>query len=286
MLSLKLSSSTASLTGPVLVFDSGVGGLSIVQALQQQLPNLPLVYACDNAAFPYGEKEASWLKQRLVYVIGRLIEEVQPSLVVIACNTASTLALEELRATYKLPFVGVVPAIKPAAALTKTGVVALLATCGTIKRPYTQELINKYAQNCVVLRLGSNELVKLAESYLCENTLCLASLEEILTPLFTHKQLDTIILGCTHFPLLKEPMQSLAKKAGVNWQWVDSGNAIANRVASLLANTSLPSETPAACWFTQALTANNKLPSALEKLGFQQINLLANCEVSSIAKAI
>lgn len=266
----------------MLVFDSGVGGLSIVQALQEQLPGLPLAYACDNAAFPYGQKPASWLKARLVEVIGQLIEELNPSLVVLACNTASTLALEELRSVFNLPFVGVVPAIKPAAQLSKTGVIALLATCGTVKRPYTQQLINSFAENCTVIRLGSNELVELAETYLHQGTLCLASLKAVLTPLFNHQQLDTVILGCTHFPLLKPAMQELAQQAQVNWQWVDSGQAIANRVACLLKDQPQFSHPLAAsCWLTQSLPSNSRLPLTLEKFNFTQLKLLPSSQVAA-----
>lgn len=286
MHTLKFVTSLTNLTGPVVVFDSGVGGLSIVKALQANLPELPLVYACDNAAFPYGEKEAGWLKKRLLSVIGQLIASVKPSLVVLACNTASTLALADLRATYNLPFVGVVPAIKPAASLTKTGVIGLLATCGTIKRQYTQELINKHAENCVVLRIGSNSLVELAESYLCEGKLCLASLDEVLRPLYKHPKLDTLILGCTHFPLLKPQMQQLAKQAKVNWQWVDSSQAIANRVSSLISPANYAHKTVAAsCWFTQSLASNSQLPNLLARLGFQELHILPNLPAPTSSKS-
>lgn len=272
----------------MIIFDSGVGGLSIVQALQQQLPSLPLAYACDNAAFPYGEKPAAWLKARLVEVIGQLIAEINPCLVVLACNTASTLALAELRASFNLPFVGVVPAIKPAAKLSQTGVIALLATCGTIKRPYTQQLINSFAEDCTVIRMGSNKLVELAETYLHQGTLCLTSLEEVLGPLVQHQQLDTIILGCTHFPLLKAPMQKLAKQAGVNWQWVDSSEAIANRVACLTSHlTGFTQELAGSCWLTQDLSVCSQLPKALSKFNFHQLEVLPNLTTNpQVATAI
>ena len=191
------------LAGPILVFDSGVGGLSIVQALRERMPSLPLIYACDNAAFPYGQKSEVWLKQRVNKVISSLVKEIQPSLIVLACNTASTLTLPELRQNFSLPLVGVVPAIKPAALITRSGQIGLLATCGTVTRPYTQKLIDEFAADCDIIKVGSNQLVELAETYLAGGNVADQDLLKILQPLLAEPRLDTVILGCTHFPLLQ-----------------------------------------------------------------------------------
>lgn len=263
---------------PVLVFDSGVGGLSIVQALQARLPSLPLVYACDNAAFPYGQKDADWLQARVVKVIAGLIEQLQPSLIVIACNTASTLALAALRQNFNLPFVGVVPAIKPAALITRSGTLGLLATQGTVSRPYTQSLIQQFAPDCKVVLVGTNHLVELAEDFMAGKPPTDAELEAILQPLIQEERLDTVILGCTHFPLLQSRLEQVALQATTRtWHWVDSGAAIARRVAQLLQNSALTQQAirpPASCWLTAQLPSSSRLPVALQSFGFQQINYL------------
>lgn len=269
------------LAGPILVFDSGVGGLSIVQALRERMPSLPLIYACDNAAFPYGQKSAVWLKQRVHSVVTGLIKEIQPSLIVLACNTASTLTLPELRQSFSLPVVGVVPAIKPAALMTRSGQVGLLATCGTVSRPYTQKLIDEFAADCDVIKVGSNQLVELAETYLAGGKVADKDLLEILQPLLAEPRLDTVILGCTHFPLLKAQLARVAEQTGAApWQWIDSGAAIARRVVQLLNeagydNPSSPENFVSSCWLTAPLADNSQLPQSLQLFGFNNLKQLA-----------
>ena len=150
----------------VLVFDSGVGGLSVAQEIQQRLPQISLVYASDNAFFPYGTKGEAELIARVDQVIDALLARYPADILVIACNTASTLTLPHLRSKLSLPIVGVVPAIKPAALMSKSGVIGLLATPATVARPYTHELIREYATNCQVISLGSSALVQIAEQKL------------------------------------------------------------------------------------------------------------------------
>ena len=215
----------------ILVFDSGVGGLSILQALQQTLPACEYIYASDNRAFPYGTKSAAFLIERVHNVLQALIEKKQPDLIVVACNTASTLVLPRIRQHFSIPIVGVVPAIKPAAQQSKTKVIGLLGTPGTVDRPYTQELINEFASDCEVIRVGSAELVTLAEQFLRGGAVPSETLRRILKPLFDKQQLDTIVLACTHFPLMKKQFINAAPRP-INW--VDSGDAIARRVSSLL----------------------------------------------------
>lgn len=218
----------------VLVFDSGVGGLSVAREIQQRLPGLPLVYASDNGFFPYGTKGEIELIARVDLVIRRLLALYPVDMLVIACNTASTLTLPHLRSQLSLPIVGVVPAIKPAAKLSQTGVIGLLATPATVARPYTHELMREYAPHCDVISLGSSELVQIAEQKLRGETIDENAIARIVTELMRHEKaplMDVLVLACTHFPLLKEEL-SLYLPETV--QLIDSGEAIARRVEYLL----------------------------------------------------
>ena len=215
----------------ILVFDSGVGGLSIVDAIRRRLPACDFVFACDNAAFPYGTKEEAILLHRVEIALHTLIAREQPDVVVIACNTASTLVLPHIRSRFTLPVVGVVPAIKPAAEQSQSRVIGLLGTPGTVARPYTDELIEEFAGDCDVVKVGSSELVILAEAALRGSTPDDSALKQIIAPFFSHPTLDTIVLACTHFPLLRDALENSAPR---QVRWIDSGEAIARRVASLL----------------------------------------------------
>ncbi|MGL5249854.1 MAG: glutamate racemase [Enterovibrio sp.] len=216
----------------VLVFDSGVGGLSVYQEIQKLLPAQPVIYAFDNEAFPYGELADEVLISRVQRMIEAICQRHEIALVVIACNTASTLVLPVLRARLSVPVVGVVPAIKPAAALSVNRRIGLLATPATIQRPYTQQLIQQFAADCHVTLIGSTQLVHMAEAKLRGKAPCLQTINDIVAP-FTEAQVDCIVLGCTHFPLLKE---EIAQASGAMCQVIDSGKAVALRVAELLHN--------------------------------------------------
>ena len=216
----------------VLIFDSGVGGLSVYQEIRTLLPYEHYVYAFDNAAFPYGELEESVLISRTLDIVSRLVLKHAVDLVVIACNTASTIVLPTLREQLDVPVVGVVPAIKPAAALSEKKVIGLLATPATIKRRYTQELIAEFAKDCEVLMIGSTRLVEIAEQKMRGELVSLVEIQQILQPWLD--RVDGIVLGCTHFPLIKDEIQ-LAFSTPV--QIIDSGKAIANRVKALLGET-------------------------------------------------
>jgi len=217
----------------ILVFDSGVGGLSILQALQETLPGCEYIYASDNEAFPYGTKSAEFLIARVERVLQALIKKNKPHIIVVACNTASTLVLPHIRRHFTIPIVGVVPAIKPAAQQSKTRVIGLLGTPGTVTRDYTKALIKEFASSSEVLSVGSAELVTLAEDTLRGTPPPVEVLSSIIKPLFENKRLDTIVLACTHFPLIKDQLANAAPRT-VNW--LDSGQAIARRVSSLLGN--------------------------------------------------
>ncbi len=212
----------------VLVFDSGVGGLSVFKEIHHLLPQLDYLYLFDNQAYPYGELDQSILIARVNYLVSALVDQYQADIVVIACNTASTIVLPSLRKKLSVPVVGVVPAIKPASLMACKGV-GLIATPATVTRQYTHELIREYSQGKSVELLGSTRLVDIAEEKLRGKDVCIGELADILTPL--RDKVDVAVLGCTHFPLMREEIhQALDGKVTL----VDSGEAIARRVQDLL----------------------------------------------------
>ncbi|ORM62548.1 glutamate racemase [Pantoea rodasii] len=216
----------------VLVFDSGVGGLSVYDEVRQLLPDLHYLYAFDNEGFPYGEKTEDFIVERVVAVVDAITKRFPLALVIIACNSASTVSLPALRERFEFPVVGVVPAIKPAARLTRNGVVGLLATRGTVKRPYTHELVAQFARECKIEMLGSAELVELAEAKLHGEEVELADVRRAVQPWLRMKEPpDTVVLGCTHFPLLRDELQMVLPEGT---RLVDSGAAIARRTVWLL----------------------------------------------------
>lgn len=256
------------MSAPILVFDSGVGGLTIVEAIARALPTAPIAYGCDNAAFPYGPKPEDELVDRVHAVLDALIARCSPQLVVVACNTASTVALPRLRSHYSLQVVGVVPAIKPAAKLSKNRVIGLLATPGTVQRPYTDQLIAEFAPDCTVVRVGSSELVLQAEQKLRGEPVDAALLGELLEPML-QAHADTIVLGCTHFPLLRAELEAAA---GRPIAFVDSGDAIARRVRELLPELANAPAGPAGArtaLFTRDDAPLRALGPALAERGFE-----------------
>ncbi len=221
----------------ILLFDSGMGGLTVASAVRAAEPDATLIYAADNAAFPYGAWDEPLLVKRIVAVVGKLIAETAPDLVVIACNTASTLALAALRASYAVPFVGTVPAIKPAAAQTKSGLIGVLATPGTVNREYTRTLIHTYAYHCKVFLHGAKRLAEIAEAKLKGQAIDRDELKAEIMPVFRkrdERSTDVVVLGCTHYPLLLEEIRSVAP-----WPvaYIDPAPAIARRVSDLLRST-------------------------------------------------
>ncbi|WP_439235183.1 glutamate racemase [Lonepinella koalarum] len=215
----------------ILLYDSGMGGLTIYDAVRERFPNARYLYCLDNAFFPYSEKSTPLLIERAEKIVGRLAEQFTIDMAVVACNTASTVVLPALRAKFAFPVVGTVPAIKPAAKLSQTKVIGLLATKGTVERAYVKELIEKYAQDCIVEKIGSTALVEMAEQKQQTGKLDLARLANKIKPWQKNTALDTVILGCTHFPLVKEELQQLLPQVKY---FVDPAEGIANRVASLL----------------------------------------------------
>ncbi len=260
----------------VLIFDSGVGGISILKAIHDCWPQqYRLAYASDNEAFPYGTKDEDWLRHRVATVMDRLVVRIRPRLIVVACNTASTIVLPMLRAQYEIPIVGVIPAIKPAAEQSKSRVIALLATPGTVQRSYTQQLIDNFARDCRVIRVGSSRLVEIAEEKLMGLPVVSAELEEICRPILDGAEvlaLDQLVLGCTHFPLLASELQALLPSRVA---LVDSGQAIAYRVAQLLPpDTGLGYEAPLA-FVTKPAPDRHPLRVGLRCYGFQAVETLS-----------
>src|SRR5438270_12261404 len=191
---------------PILFFDSGVGGLSVLEPTLKLLPNAPIVYAADSAGYPYGKKSDAELASRVPALLGRLVERFHPRLAVIACNTASTIALEHVRSALDLPVVGTVPAIKPAAEMSKSRVIGVLGTEATVRQPYVDHLAARFAADCTLIRHGSPELVELAEAKLAGETITIDAIRAAAQPLFDRRngdRIDTVVLACTHFPLLE-----------------------------------------------------------------------------------
>ncbi|MGE0239200.1 MAG: glutamate racemase [Parvibaculaceae bacterium] len=223
------------MTAPrILLFDSGMGGLTVAAAVRAAEPAAILIYAADNAAFPYGAWKEPELVGRIVAVVGKLIATTRPDLVVIACNTASTLALAALRERYRVPFVGTVPAIKPAAAQTKSGLIGVLATPGTVNREYTKTLIHTYAYHCKVFLHGARRLAEIAEAKLKGQAIDRDELKAEIAPVFRKRDdrvTDVVVLGCTHYPLLLDEIRDVAP-----WPvtYIDPAPAIARRVSDLL----------------------------------------------------
>ena len=219
----------------ILVFDSGLGGLTVLEQVVRARPDARAVYAADDAAFPYGGLTEPILIARVLAVMERLIRLHAPDLVVIACNTASTVVLPALRQRFVTPFVGVVPPIKPAAALSRSKVVTLLATPGTVARGYTHDLVATYADGCDVSLVGAENLARYAEGEMAGEPIDDARLSAEIAPCFATREdgrrTDVVCLSCTHYPLLLGRFERLAP-----WPvaWIDPAPAVARRVVSLL----------------------------------------------------
>jgi glutamate racemase len=225
---------------PILFFDSGVGGLSVLAPTLKLIPNAPIVYAADSAGYPYGKKTDAELASRIPALLGRLVERYQPRLAVIACNTASTIALDHVRSALDLPVVGTVPAIKPAAEVSKSRVIGVLGTEATVRQPYVEDLAAKFAADCTIIRHGSPELVELAEAKLGGEDISVDAVRSAAQPLFNAPngdRIDTIVLACTHFPLLEDELA--AAFPGI--AYVHGGDGIARRIANLTREQPWPS---------------------------------------------
>jgi glutamate racemase len=251
----------------ILIFDSGVGGLTVFREVKKVRPDAHYIYVADDAFFPYGRQPEDKLVERVASVIGKAIDDYAPDLIVIACNTASTIALAALRASFKVPFVGTVPAIKPACAQSKTKRIAVLGTMATVGREYTHALIREFANGCEVVLVGSAKLASYAEAELAGAPVSDEAIKAEIDPCFVDKdgrRTDTIVLACTHYPLLTPRFRAVAP-----WSvdWLDPAPAIARRVADLLRDRVPSSEPPPAAEIV--LTSGHTPPflAGLKKLG-------------------
>jgi glutamate racemase len=222
----------------ILVFDSGLGGLTVHAELRRQIPGADFVYVADDAAFPYGGLTSQACAARVLHVVGEAMARFRPTLAVIACNTASTVALPALREAFAAPFVGTVPAVKPAAAISRTRTISILGTPGTVSREYTHDLIIEHAADCRVTLVGAPQLARLAEAHLRGEAVTDAEVLAEIEPCFRERdglRTDAVALACTHYPLLLDVYRKVAP-----WEvaWIDPAPAIARRAASLFADLS------------------------------------------------
>lgn len=256
---------------PVLFFDSGVGGLSVVAPTRDILTTAPFVYAADTAGFPYGTKTEAEIAARVPALLGRLVERYRPRLVVIACNTASTIALSAVRSALDVPVVGTVPAIKPAAEASLTRVIGVLGTDATVRQPYVDRLSAEHARDCTVIRHGSAALVAIAEAKLRGEAVAPADVRAAIAGLFDGPDgasIDTVVLACTHFPLLAD---ELAAAVPHPVKFVDGGPGIARRIAHLTAGQDWPEQAPPGIAVVTRLDDSTRaLASAFATRGFAE----------------
>ena len=257
---------------PLLFFDSGVGGLSVLGPTRALLPYAPIVYAADSAAFPYGTRSEAEIAARVPALLGRLVERFRPRLAVIACNTASTIALDHVRAALDIPVVGTVPAIKPAAALSVSRVIGVLGTAATVRQPYVEDLARRFAPDCTIIRHGASGLVELAEAKLGGEPVGIEAVRAALTPMIEARrggEIDVVVLACTHFPLLADEIAAAWPGVAL----VDGGPGIARRIACLTTGQPWPSGEPTGiAVFTGP--ARVPLAAALARFGIDETRAL------------
>ena len=253
---------------PLLFFDSGVGGLSVLGPTRELLPNAPIVYAADSAGFPYGKRTEEELAVRVPAILSRLVDRFRPRLVVIACNTASTIALDHARAALDIPVVGTVPAIKPAAELSRSRVIGVLGTEATVRQPYVDDLAERFAADCTVIRHGSPELVELAEAKLVGEPVSIDAIRDAISPMVLQpdgEKMDVMVLACTHFPLLSEEISATFPAIAQ----VDGGTGIARRIAYLTGGQDWPVHPRGVAVFTASPPPS--LAAALARFGIEEV---------------
>jgi glutamate racemase len=254
----------------VLVFDSGLGGLTVLREIARVRSDIDLRLVADDAAFPYARLDDRTLTERVVLVLERFIEALEPTLVVIACNTASTLALPALRARFSIPFVGTVPAVKPACAQSKTKRISVLATSATVRRDYTRELIREFAGQCRVTLVGSEKLAEYAESVLRGEAVADDLIRDEMGRCFVDEggRTDVVVLACTHYPLILDTLERVG-----TWPvtWLDPAPAIARRASQLLGPERPAKAGPGGAYFTSGTRASPALARALADFGIASV---------------
>lgn len=259
---------------PLLFFDSGIGGLSVLRAVQAALPNAPIIFAADYAGLPYGSKTEAEISARVPALLGRLVERYQPRLVTIACNTACTIALTHVRAALDVPVVGTVPAIKPAAEATQTSVIGLLGTAATVRQAYVDKLHADHAEGMTLLRHAAPELVSAAESKLRGEPVDAEVYKRAMRGLMDQPEgskLDVTVLGCTHFPLLEDELRAAAP----DMKFVDGASGIMRRICYLTKDQKWPEhQEPGTFVTTGQIDALQSLLPTLSTFGLTQIKSL------------
>jgi len=261
-------------SAPILIFDSGVGGLTVLAEVRKLLPDAPVIYVADTAGLPYGEKTEAQIAARVAGLLGRLAERFHPRLITIACNTASTIALGMVRDVLEVPVVGTVPAIKPAAAMTETGVIGLLGTGATIRQAYVDNLEAEFALGKILLRHAAPELVEAAEAKLRGKAVDPAAIARAVDGLRKQpggERIDTLVLACTHFPLLGD---ELADALGPDVRFVHGAEGIARRVASLTQGQDFYRTEPDFALVTGELADAGPLAGVLRSYGLDRIDRL------------
>ncbi len=259
---------------PILLFDSGVGGLSVLAEVRKILPGAPVIYAADNGGLPYGTKNEAEIAARVCGLLGRMAERYRPRLICIACNTASTIALGMVRDVLNVPVVGTVPAIKPAAALTRSGVIGLLGTAATIRQGYVDRLEAEFAADKVLLRFGAGELVGAAEAKLRGLPVDPGVIQRAVDGLRSQpggEAIDTVVLACTHFPLL---VDELSAAFGPGVRFVDGAAGIARRIAALTSGQPFARTKPDLALFTRDDGTLDALGGALHAAGLERTEIL------------
>lgn len=259
---------------PLLLFDSGVGGLSVLREVRAALPQAPVIYAADNGGLPYGTKSEAEIAARVCGLLGRMSERYRPRLICIACNTASTIALAMVRDVLNAPIVGTVPAIKPAAEATRSGTIGLLGTAATIRQGYVDWLEAEFARGKTLLRFAASDLVGAAEAKLRGQPVDPAAIAAALDGLRSQpggESIDTVVLACTHFPLLAD---KLGTAFGPGVRFVDGSQGIARRIAHLTQGQAFQRSSPDTALFTKAEPRLELLRPALAGYRLDRIEVL------------
>jgi glutamate racemase len=257
-----------------LVFDSGVGGLTIADEIRRAAPDWTVDYAADSGFFPYGVKTDEELRERLPVLCAALVNIARPDVLVIACNTASTLSLADIRARITIPVVGTVPAIKPAAEQTKTGVIGILATPGTVRRAYLDDLERQFASGKKVIRRGTAGLVDIAERAVRGQPVDQDQVTYAVKPLFDPPDgasIDIVVLACTHFPLIRDAIRQ-ACPPGV--KLIDTGEAVARQAIRVAPSTGAGSGLPAAAYVTGGAANRAAMAPAFRRFGYHTIDVV------------
>jgi glutamate racemase len=256
---------------PILLFDSGVGGLTVLAELRKLLPEAPVIYAADLAGLPYGAKTEAEIAARVAGLLGRMSERFRPRLITIACNTASTIALGMVREVLNVPIVGTVPAIKPAAALSESGTIGLLGTAATVRQKYVDDLEREFAQGKRLIRFACPDLVAAAEARLrgeAPDPAVFAAAAAGLREQPGGEAIDTVVLACTHFPLVEEELRAAM---GDNVRFVDGAQGIARRIAYLTQGQPLLRTSPDVAVVTGDLAKAEPLAAALRTYGLERL---------------